>query len=119
MSSPEPEFQQVSGLWTAPVVESTSDQTVHLHVSIGVGSIGELADEEVDAVLVAGGTQLEELERPGTTESIDYLQLKSITAIAHFAFANPGDLALEYVNVRVRDETVGFTLGPAADLPVA
>lgn len=119
MSSPEPEFQQISGLWTAAVVESTSDQTVHMHVSIGVTAIGELADEEVDAVLVAGGTQLEQVERPSSAESIAYLQLQSVTAVAHFAFANPSDLALEYVNVRIRDETVGFTLGPSADVPVA
>ena len=48
MTSTEPQFQQVSGLWTAPVLESTSNQTVQMHVSIGVGAIGELADEEVE-----------------------------------------------------------------------
>ena len=119
MTSPEPVFQQVSGLWTAPVLESTSNQTVQMHVSIGVGAIGELADEDVDAVLVAGGTQLEQVERPSGVEPISYLQLRSITAIAHFAFANPDDLVPEFVNIRVRDETVTFTLGPGPGLPVA
>lgn len=66
-----------------------------------------------------GGTQLEQLARPQPEEPIDYLQLRSITVMTHFAFANPSDLGLEYVNVRIRDETVGFTLGPTSDLPVA
>ena len=118
MSSAEPVVQQVSGLWTAPVIESTSDQVVHMHVSIGVGSIGELADEDVDAVLVAGGTELEQLERPSAEQPLDYLQLRSITAIAHFVFANPADLPLEFVNIRIREETVGFAIGES-DLPVA
>lgn len=119
MTHPDPDWQQISGLWTAPRIESTSDQAVQMHVSIAVSAINELADEDVDAVLVAGGQELPQTQRPGGEEPLSYLQLRSTAAVGRFTFANPEDLALEYVNIRVRDETVGFDLGPAGDLPVA
>lgn len=116
--NPDPDWQQISGFWTAPRLESTSDQTVQMHVSIAVSASGELADEDVDAVLVAGGQELQQVQRPGGEDPLSYLQLRGIAAVGRFAFANPEDLTPEFVNIRVREETVGFSFGDG-QLPVA
>lgn len=117
MAEYRPDFQPVSGLWTLPVVE-TVDQAVSMRTTISVPEEGALASEDVDATMVAGGTQLEQTYGPNH-RPLAYVSTGSVTAVAYFGWANPGNLTPEQVHVRVRDETVTFILGPTGDLPVA
>lgn len=118
-SAQEPTFQQVSGLWTAPVIESNADQVLRMQVSVGVTAVGELADEDVDLSILADGENLAQMTRPSSEDPLLYLQLRSISAVGHFVFANPTGAVPQQASVRIRDETATFQLGPSGDFPVA
>lgn len=117
MAEFRPDFQQVSGLWTLPVVE-TIDQAVSMRTTISVESEETLASEDVDATMVAGGVELAQTYGPAHRQ-LTYVSTGSTTAVAYFGWANPENRTPEQVYVRVRDETVTFLLGAPGDLPVA
>lgn len=111
------DFQQISGFWVLPVLESDGDP-VALHVSIGVTSEEDLTSADVDATLMAGGQALAQIYGPAD-RPLSHLSTGSVTAIADFGWSNPDHLTPDSVEVRVRDESATFQLGPFEDEPIA
>ena len=99
--------------WTLPTIEQASGGVVTLHVSIMVGSADELTGSAVDAQVSVGGNTLTQTSRPGPGELM-CIEMATVTAIADFAFDNPGDPPVDSVTVTIQGQSSTFSMGPSA-----
>lgn len=107
------EFAAAGGHWVLPTMDSMSDGQVRAHVSISVGSSGDVGESEVDLAVEAGGASLELLARPDSTSSpFVFLTTRATTAVGFFVFANPSNATPTRATISLRGEQATFEFGP-------
>lgn len=112
------ESQLVAGRWVLPTVESNRDGVVRMHVSVSVAEPDALADVAIDVAVSGAGQQLGARETPAPAD-YSYLQTRAVTAIADFAFDNPGGTDPDTVTVSMQGQSATFavTVRPPDDDP--
>lgn len=109
----EPVSQVAGEHWVFATIHQVGDGQVGAHVSIAVQEPGEIAAENLDLSIEAGGQLLEQIGRPGNNATpLHYISTGATTAIADFVFANPANAAPTRATVTLNGESVTFEYGP-------
>lgn len=111
--------QRCGDLALTVTLEDVAEGEVFLHVSIVVRSSDQITGNDLE-VAVFTGTEAEEsvlemAEAPNSGAMLPVAQLRSRTAIAQYAFANPNDEVPRRATVSCRGETVSFDLIPVQE----
>lgn len=105
------DFAAAGGHWVFPTIHGNDDNQTRAHVSITVGSRGEVSEDSVDLSVEAGGATLEQIARPGSDSPLVYLETRAITAVGLFTFSNPGNATPTRATITLNGESVAFELG--------
>ena len=108
----EPVSQIAGEHWVFATIHQVGDGQVGAHVSIAVDSPGEIAADNVDLAIEAGGQSLEQIGRPGNNATpLHYISTGATTAIADFVFSNPSNASPTRATVTLNGESVSFDFG--------
>jgi len=101
--------------WVAPTVNRVQDGQAAMHVSLGVDTLEDVAEEELDVELWVDDQQLAQLTRPGVDNPFRFVEVTSLTAVGFFTFDDPDHLIPTAARVTFRGESGDFGLEPPID----
>lgn len=106
------EAAAAGGHWVLPTLDGVDDGQVRAHVSIAVDTMEEVAAENIDLAVEAGGASLQQIARPGADSPLVFLSTGATTAVGFFTFANPSNATPNRATVTLNGESVSFDFGP-------